>query len=444
MIARISLLALVLLSTSLLAQELIWPGFRGPNRDGVAPGARPPVKWSDDQNVAWKITMPGPGSSSPIVVGKHVYVLCYSGYGVDYEDGKPSDLKHHLVCVDRTNGRQVWDREIKGGLEKEARQVQLNEHGFASPTPISDGELIYVYLGDAGIAAVTLAGDVKWQSSLGKPDPDAPKATNSVERGGKVIPLRWGTAASPVLFENLVIVNASEESNSVRAYDKKTGDLEWKKESANLEGCAISPIIAGKGDDAVLVQVLGGSVWGLDPRTGKELWTVETDTRTGMSPTPVWKGDIVYTFGGAGSSYAIRYARKLPEKDGKPVERVVWKGRNQDVPSPILKDGRLFVVTQSGRAMWIDSKDGSTITRAPLEGRPGKVYASPVLAEGRFYVVSRKRGIFVYGADEKLPLLAKNEFESDDSQFNASPALVGDTMYVRSDENLYALKTVEQ
>lgn len=425
-----------------------WPGFRGPHRDGVAAAeAKPPLTWSDAEHLRWKTELPGPGSSSPIVFGDRVYVACYAGYGGYLDDGgDPKKLEHHLVCVERDTGEIVWDTVVKGPLEKEARKVQISEHGFASPTPITDdGETIFCYFGRAGVVAIDRDGKQLWQTDLGEPTPGAPAAKNSVERGGQTLSLRWGTAASPLLYENLVIVNCSEESNSIRALDRKTGELVWKLEAAELEGSAISPMLAGAGDARVLVIALGGEVWGLEPRTGEKIWSIDTGTRGGMSPTPVADAELVYAFGGEGKSFAIRYARDVAAKrvDGGEAaadaagDRVVWtKNKNLDIPSPVLHDGLLFLVDTSGMGVCLEAESGEVVFDDRLEGRTSSVYSSPVLAAGRLYVVSRKRGTFVYSADGKFELLAHNELK-DDSQFNASPAIAGDLLLLRSDRYLY-------
>jgi outer membrane protein assembly factor BamB len=428
------------LAVPCLGQEadLAWPGWRGPQRDGIARGARPPLKWNADENLAWRTELPGPGSSSPIVAGDRVYLTCYSGFGAHVEGGGEREaLRQHFVCLERATGKLVFDKRVEGKLRGAPPRVQVAEHGFASPTPITgDGETFYVYFGDAGLFAFDRTGEVRWQADLGAPDPEAPVATNQVVQKGKVIPLRWGTASSPLLFEDLVIVNASEQSNSIRAFDKKAGKLVWKHESSNLEGCSTSPALAGPADARVLVIVLGGEVWGMDPRSGKVLWSVETGTRGGMSPTPVADEQVVYALGGGGEGFALRVAAELSAGS----ERVVWKGPNQDIPSPILCGERLLLVQTNGTALSVLAKDGTTEFKERLEGRTAGIYASPVLVEDRLYVVSRKRGTFVYSADGKFTLLAHNELDGDESQFNASPAVAGGELFLRSDRYAYCVR----
>ncbi len=449
---------------ALAAQESQWPGFRGPNHNGVALAGNPPTEWGDEKNLAWKLELPGPGASSPIVVGDRIYVTCYTGYGHYLDDGgAPKRLALHLTIVDRNTGKLIANTTIPGEREKEAPRMQLVHHGFATPTPATNGKRIFAYFGTAGVVAFDLDGKTLWQRSTGTMPPGDATPTNQVIREGKALKLRWGAASSPVLCDGLVLVNASEESNSIRAFDQKTGELRWKYESPNLEGCASSPVIAGVKDARVLVVGLGGEVWGIDPETGKLAWRVETGTRGGMSPTPVSDGELVYTFGGLGKSFALRLgeidASEFKKPDPKTEEeadtepeseqgivlpkvpyspRIAWKSNNLDIPSPVLFNDMLFLVSQSGTASCLSKKDGAEIFKGRLDGRTGSVYASPIVAGGCVYVVSRKRGTFVYSADGKFKLIAQNKID-DEAQFNASPAIVGDRVYLRSDKFLYCI-----
>jgi outer membrane protein assembly factor BamB len=385
-----------------------------------------------------------------------VYVACYTGYGNHLDDGgDPDKLVHHLVCVDRDSGKLRWDCEVPGALKDKARQVQINEHGFASPTPVSDGERIYAYFGKGGVVAIDRDGKIAWRTELGEPNPDLPVATNQVVRNGKALPLRWGAAPSPLLHGELLIVNTSEENSAICAFDKATGKLRWKKESANLEGSAISPMIVGVPPAQVLIIGLAGEVWGLLPQTGQLLWSVETGTRGGMSPTPVADAECLYAFGGLGKSHALRLARPVAKNAGKTggegeavaIEnvsaQVAWTSENCDVPSPILYDGRLFVVQADGNAFWLDATDGKTTWSGRLAGRTGKIYASPLLAGDRLYVLSQERGCFVYSTGAEPELLARNELAGDESKWNASPAIAGDRMFLRSNRFLYCVGSDE-
>lgn len=420
-----------------------WPGFRGPALDGVSLDARPPLEWSDDKNIQWQIKLPGPGSSSPVIHDGRVYVTSYSGYGKYLDDGgDKAKLIHHLSCHSLDNGKQLWTKAVAGPLEKEARQMQLTEHGFASPTPVIGDGRIFCYFGRPGVIAYSLDGDQLWQTDLGKPDPNAPPASNQVVRDGETLSLKWGSASSPILHEGLLILNCSEESNSLRALDQKTGKLVWKQESANLEGTAVTPVVFGSGEEAVLIMVLGGEIWGMKPKTGAFVWKVKTESKGGMSSTPVARGDLAYVFGG-GKSFALRWARSLPDSvrpaEGQSNPRIAWTSKSVAIPSPSLYKDKLLAVRSTGFGLCLDPATGAVQHDKRLAGRTSGVYASPVVADDRIYVVSRKKGTFVYSADGKFELLAKNQL-GDKSQFNASPALSGTRLLLRSDSSLYCIE----
>ena len=185
----------------LTAQTAAWPGFRGPARDGIAPGSSAPLEWSGDSNILWQTELPGPGSSSPIVVGDKIYVCCYTGYGASREEpGKLEELEHHLLCIDR-DGKVVWQRDIAGRRKSAARMVQIVEHGFASPTPVSDGKVIYTYFGKVGVVAITTDGDVLWETNLGeiqaRPDGAPPPTPRRNGPDGKPHPSALGGVLEP-------------------------------------------------------------------------------------------------------------------------------------------------------------------------------------------------------------------------------------------------------
>jgi outer membrane protein assembly factor BamB len=164
------------------------------------------------------------------------------------------------------------------------------------------------------------------------------------------------------------------------------------------------------------------------------VWEVETGTTTGMVPTPIADEDVVYTFGGEGDSHAIRFARGVADES-----RVAWKGRNIGLPSPVMHDGRIILVDSRGIATVLEAGSGEVAFHERLAGRTGTVYASPSIAGGRLYVVSRERGTFVYSTDSEFELLAHNRIEDDDTKFNASPAFAGDQLFLRSQKRLYCI-----
>lgn len=199
------LLALVTLSASAVDAG-DWPRFRGPNGDGISTEGPISAEWDVEKNLNWKADLPGKGSSSPIVLGERVFVTCYSGYG-QAAGGDDANLARHLVCVDKSSGKIQWTKTVNNDAREDRYQGFITEHGYASSTPVTDGEHVYAFFSKSGVYAYDLDGNEVWTVSVG---------TSSSNR-------RWGSAASLIVHRDSVIVNASEEARSIIALDKKTG-----------------------------------------------------------------------------------------------------------------------------------------------------------------------------------------------------------------------------
>ena len=418
---------LLALALPLLAAEPDWPRFRGPNGSGIATGAQPPTTWSDTQNVKWKTELPGPGTSSPILVGDRVFVTCWTGYGVT--KGK-SPLSRELVCVDRASGKVKWTRAVAGETQVDHYEGYLPEHGYASHTPTSDGESVFVYFGRSGAAAFDLDGKQLWHVKLG----DGANQKN------------WGSAASPVLYKDTVIITASEEAHAVVALDKKTGKEVWRAPGAALEYVFGSPALAGTPTAPELVFALPEELWALNPDTGKLRWFATTGLPGNIAPSVVVGEGVVFAFGGFPQLGAV--AVKTGGKGDVTISHRLWQTRNSTyVPTPVLHEGRLYVVTDQGFALCLDAQTGEQVFKerlpgASASGRGGKpFYASAVLANGNLFAVSRRNGTFVIEAKPQFKLVAQNSFASDATQFNATPAVSGKELFLRSDKFLYCVAT---
>ncbi len=396
-----------------------WPRFRGPNGTGVSDETGIPVEWSDTQNLRWKAGLPGPGSSSPIVVADRVFVTCYSGT-------EGSELQRHLLCFQLADGAPLWQVAIDPKHPEDDYRGFLTEHGYASSTPVADTERVFVFCGKAGVLAFDRDGKELWRADV----------------GNESSPQRWGSAGSLLLWKDLLIVNAAEESRSIRALDVATGAERWKAEADLLALCYGTPALVTLADGAAeLVVPVSEEVWGLRPDTGKLKWYCTSPLAGTLVPSPVVSGDTVYVFGGNRGAGSIA-VRAGGEKD---VTRshVVWSGRNSSyVGTPVLHDGRLYWVDDRGTAQCVDAATGQSVyrQRLPMEGKRDRpVYASPVLAEGRLYVVTRGNGTFVLSAGPELEIVAQNRFESDDSEFSGTPAIVARCLLLRSDHALYCV-----
>src|SRR5262245_15192021 len=203
---RQRLLLVPAILTVLSAIGADWMQFRGPGGAGTSGESGLPEAWSSTKNIVWRTKLPGPGTSSPIVVASRVYVTCYSGYGLEPGKGDMDKLIRHLVCVDRQKGAILWTKDFKPVLPESQYGPGGNEsqHGYSSSTPASDGKHLYVFFGKSGVYCLDLDGKEIWHGSVGT-------GTNG-----------WGSSNSPLLYKNLVIVNASIESNSLVDMDRST------------------------------------------------------------------------------------------------------------------------------------------------------------------------------------------------------------------------------
>lgn len=420
-------LAAVTLSTSVQsASGEDWLRFRGPNGSGIS-DARLPTTWSDSENLRWKAKLPGFGSSSPIVVGPRVFVTCYSGYGTgDRGAGRVELLQRHLVCVARNSGQILWTQTVNGGSPEDDFNGYLTEHGYASNTPTSDGERVYVFFGKSGVIAFDFEGKKLWTAPVGKESSDR----------------RWGSAASLILVNEALIVNASEESNSILAFDKRTGKQLWKSEAKLLELAYDTPaLVTAKSGGSELVIAVPGEVWGLDPQRGKLRWRAETKLIGNICPSPVVDGDLVYVFGGVRSSGSC--AIHATGKGDITASSTLWSSRNSSyVSTPLLYDKHLYWVDDRGIAWCLDAASGAVKYRQRIPGlqtggRP--VYASPVLAGDKILAVTRWDGTLVLPARPEFKILAQNRFGADDTDFNGTPALSNNELFLRSNLALYCV-----
>ncbi len=404
-----------------------WIQFRGPDSLGISGETDLPLSWSETENLAWKIPLPGPGSSSPIVYKGRVYLTCYSGYGVDRNaPGELKNLKRHLLCVDLGDGKIVWSKTVAAEMPEDSYGGFITEHGYASSTPITDGERIYVFYGKSGVLAYDLAGKELWRVNVGR------ESSN----------VRWGSASSPILYKNLVIVNASEESQSIRALDKTTGKEAWKIEATSLDLSYGTPQLASLADGRKeLILGVPSEVWAMDPDSGKFKWYAKTELGRNISPSPVVGDGVVYVFGGRPAACV---AIRTGGKDDVTDSGVLWSsGEASYVPSPVLHEGHLYWTSDQGIAYCKEAKTGKTVyaERMPRASGGSRMpfYASTVLADGRLYVVSRTGGTIVLAAGPEFKQLAQNRFESDTSDFNGSPAISDGRILLRSNRFLYCI-----
>jgi len=413
-----------------LATGADWPQYRGPMGNGISSEAKAPLEWNDTRNIKWKTALPGPGSSSPIVSGGCVFVTCYSGYGVGPEEpGKIENLKRHLLCLRLDDGKVVWSRSVNAALPEDAfGGMGITEHGYASNTPVADGQRIYVFFGKTGVLAFDFQGKELWRAEVGR------ESSNR----------RWGSSASLILYRDTVIVNASEESRSIRALDKMTGKEKWKAEAAGLELTYATPLVVDLSDGRKeLVIGVPNEAWGLNPDTGKLVWYAATGLSGNVVPSPVAQDGIVYLMGGYPGQQTV--AIRAGGKGDVTKSHILWSSRvSSYIPSPVLCNGNLYWVNDMGLANCAEAMTGKSVYREKLprvagakSGKP--YYASVVWVKDRLYAVSRTGDTCVLPAKPSFEVLAHNPLASDTSDFNASPAISNGKILLRSNRFLYCI-----
>jgi outer membrane protein assembly factor BamB len=406
--------------SSLLFVAADWTRFRGPDARGTSEETGVPTTWSESENVVWKTARPGFGASSPITLGDKVFLTCYSGYGFDADEpGEQADLQRHVVRINRADGAILWDRGTEAQLPETAYGGLIRLHGYSSGTLTTDGQRVYAFFGRSGLFAYSLEGEPLWRANVG----------DGIHN--------WGSGTSPVLYKNLVIINASVESQSVVALDKVNGREVWRV--PGIERSWSTPLVVDlPGGAQELVVSMENKALGLDPATGEKLWECAA-VEDYVVPAVIAHEGIVYIAGGRKpQTFAIRAGGR-----GDVTEtHLLWESKESTkVPTPLYHDGYLYWIDQRGVAACVDAKTGELVyeERLNISGRGDKIYASLVLVDGRLYGVTREDGTVVLAAGPEFKELARNDL-GDPSIFNATPVPIdGGRLLIRSDRFLYCI-----
>ena len=332
--SRVFLLAA---SVILLCCGADWAQFRGPQAGGVSDDMGIPVNWSATKNVVWQTALPGFGSSSSITVGDKIFVTCYNGFGLDR--GNPGDqkkLRQSLIALDRAKGQILWSRDVEPRLPQAKYSGNIALHGYASSTPASDGAAVYVFFGSSGVVAFSVAGQPLWEADVGS-------QTH-----------KWGSAASPILFNNRLIVNATIESESIVALDKASGEEVWRTPGINATW--VTPAIVGVPDGGTeLVVTVQDKVLGFDAATGRPLWECD-GVHDFFHACPIVHEDVVFICVG-------RTPRTLAVRAGGrgdvSTSDILWETAvGSHVPTPLYYDGYLYWIDESGIAVCLSAATG--------------------------------------------------------------------------------------
>jgi len=428
------LLALLLSSASdpgSTARAADWPSWRGPLGTGEAPDANPPISWSETENVMWKTPLPGHGKSTPIVVGDKIFVqaalplreataeeLAARPKSEDARTEPTKEVYGFLVlALDRKSGEVVWETTVTERLPVGGTH---DTNGYASYSPVANGDSVFASFGSYGLYALDAAtGKVRWTHELGP---------QRMRRG-------FGEGGSPGLHGDALIVVADQEDQSfIEVLDAKSGKVRWRKDRDEPSTWTAPLVVEAAGKTQVVVNGTNAAR-SYDLANGDVLWQCSGQTANAI-PTPVTDGEIVVCTSGFRGAACM--ALPLDGK-GDLQGSVIWNHTDGTpyVPSPALADGRLyFLAGNTGRLSSLDFYSGEVLVdRLHLE--LGGVYASPVVASGRVYVVGREGTTIVVEHGDEAKIVATNVL---DDPIDASPAIVGDTIYLRSEGHLYAIR----
>lgn len=411
-----------------------WHQWRGPEATGVSRTASPPLTWSETDNVKWKVDVEGQGGSSPIVWGDKIFLLtAVNTNEVDASKTPPDEQTHKnvfgikypntfyeyvVLCLDRRSGKQLWRKVATKAVPHEGHH---NDNDYASSSPTTDGERVYVWFGSAGFYCYSLDGELLWERDLG----------TAKTR------LSFGEASSPVVHDGKVILTRDQEEQSfVIVMDAKTGETIWRKDR-DEPSCWATPIVVQHNGTQQLITNGHERVRSYDLSNGELLWECGGQV-SNVTPSPVCDGEVVYCMSGYRGSSAV--AVPLDARgDITGSDKIKWTlGRSTPyVPSPILYDGFLyFNQTNRSTISCVDSKNGEALVKpSHLPGAKG-VYASPVGASDRVYYVGRNGTTVVLEKGAEFKVLATNKL---DEPVDATPALVGKEIFLRGEESLYCI-----
>jgi outer membrane protein assembly factor BamB len=419
--------------------ERFWPAWRGPAATGEGPSARPPVEWSETKNVRWKVGVPGRGQSSPVVWGNLVFMTTavpsdkapavprpsppapVSGVRVHPEVSRDDRVQAFTVlAVGRKDGQVRWSRVVREAVPHEGTH---KDGSLASGSVTADAERVVASFGSYGLYCLDHEGRVLWDKQIGQMN----------------IKLAFGEGSSPVLHGDRVIVNWDHEGPSFTAvFDARTGKELWRRERDERTSWS-TPLVVTHGGRKQVVISATKRVRSYDLETGDLVWDAGGMTDNAI-PSPVAADGIVYLTSGFRGSLVL--AVRLDEAKGSLAgpPGIAWSYDKDTpyVPSPLLYQGALYFLKSNTAILTrLDARTGEKQWSERIEGVEG-VYASPVAADGRVYVVGRNGVTATVRAGTTFEVLARSAL---DDGFDASPALVDGEVYLRGRKSLYRIST---
>lgn len=435
-----TVIALVLFLSAIPANAQNWSSFRGNNASGVADGRKIPATWSVDksQNIIWKTSIPGFSHASPIVWGNRVFVITAissdtatsfvaKDRGIDLAE---DSVKHtwRIYGLDKKSGRVIWSETAYEGVPKARRHVKATQ---ANSTPATDGRYVVAVFGSEGLACYDVNGKLLWKQDLGVLNPglwDDPSSS-------------WGHSSSPIIYKDLVIVQADGHKQSfIAAFNLKDGKQAWRVERGEITSWT-TPTINTATKRAELIANGGRFIRGYDPLTGKEIWRfADADTQVKMQ-APLVANGLIYITGGYPPGRPM-YAFKpgavgdISLKPGQETnDFIAWKSTKGSpyTPTPIIYGDLLYTVADNGVLAAYDGKTGTLVYQQRL---PSSFSASPVAADGKLFLSSEDGDVFVVRAGPKYELLATNVMGQ---PLMATPAISDGVLILRTKDFVYAV-----
>ncbi len=416
-----------------------WPQFRGPGAAGVSSSSRLPIVWGESRNVRWKVEVPGVAWSSPVIAGDRVFITTAVSdspqeapkkglyFGGDRPAPRQATFRWEVIALDRRDGSVLWRRVAHNGKPTGAIHIK---NTYASETPVTDGERLYVYFGAAGLHCLNLDGEIIWQKQLG----------SYKTRFG------WGTASSPVLDgDRLFVQNDNEDQSFLVAFDKKTGDELWRV-ARDEKSSWSTPFIWRTKQRTELVTCATNRVRSYDPATGNLLWELGGMSAI-CSPTPVAGHDLLFVSSGyvldarrplfairPGASGDITLAGDATSNAG-----VAWcqKLGGPYIPSPVLVGAHIYVLYDQGFLACFDARTGRPVYgKQRIEPGAGAFTVSPWSYDDKIFCLSEDGDTFVIAAGPEYKLIGKNSL---DEMFMATPALGDDAVILRGLEHVFCI-----
>lgn len=418
-----------------------WPSFRGKNAEGVAEGFSTVSQWDLDEpkNILWITEIPGLGHSSPILWGDRLFVTTavyskgtqYLKVGM-YGSGNPrkeeGDFSWHLYCLDKKNGKILWEKTVHKGAPKVKRHPKASH---ASATPCTNGKYVVAFFASEGLYCYDMDGTLVWKKDLGVINQGAPGAPG----------LEWGGGASAVIHENKIILQCDQQKDSyLAAYNLRDGKEIWKTQRDEHPTWSTPAVHTGANPQIICngYRTIGA----YDIETGKEIWRMKGGGDVPV-PTPLVAFDLIFITNAHGRMaplYAVKttakgdISLKLGTTKNDHISWAILRGGNY-IPTPILYGDLLYCCSDGGRVSCFKAKTGEVVYTEQLKGRP-TFSASPVIADGKIYCPSEKGEVFVLKAGPKFEVLETNEM---DETCMASPAVSEGVLYFRTRAQIVAV-----